>query len=144
MQDNTKASATKPTTKATKGSQTEIKDFDQPVMTAEQQQEQMRLYMENYNRNEVKIAGTVRAKFEGEAKPKIDKKTNEHILVDGVPQFWEPFRSVTISFDGGEVDINVDKKQFAELVEGTRYLFVGTKGLNYGRVTDKFHSITCI
>lgn len=120
------------------------KDFDVAPATVEDQHEQMRLFMESYNRNEVKIAGTVRSKYLGEPKPKVDKETKQQILIDGIPQFWEPFRSVSITFDGGELDIKLTKEQFEQVQEGVRYLFVGTKGLNYGQVTDKFHSITQI
>jgi len=120
------------------------KDFDSAPTTVEEQQEQMRLFMENYNRNEVRVAGTVRSKYLGEPKPKVDKETKQQILVDGMPQFWEPFRSVSITFDGGELDVKLTKEQFETVQEGTRYLFVGSKGLNYGQVTDKFHSITQI
>lgn len=120
---------------------TQEKDFDQAPQTVEQVQEQTRLYMERYNSNSVKISGTIREKYVSDSKPKIDKKTNEHIVVDGVPQFWEPFRSLTISFDGGEMQINVDKDMFDSSIVGKRYLFEGVKGMIYGKVQDRFHSM---
>jgi len=120
----------------------EVKDFDYVQRTIEEHNNAIRMYMERYNTNSVQIAGTVREKREGSAKPKIDKKTNEHILLDGVPQFWEPFLSVTVAFEGGEIDINLDRKMYEDAEVSSRYLFEGTKGLNYGRVQDKFHSMT--
>jgi len=119
-------------------------DFDKnpQLPSLEDEQSKMFAFMARYNTNMVSIAGTVRSKYQGEAKPKIDKTTNEHILVDDVPQFWDPFRSVTIAFDGGEMDINLDKEKWESIVEGQRYLFEGVKGLNYGKVQDKFHMIT--
>lgn len=119
----------------------EDKDFDKAPISVEDEHEKMRAFMARYNTNSVAIAGVVRSKFTSQAKPKIDKKTNEHITIDGTPQFWEPFRSVTIAFEGGEMDINLNEDMFDDVHEGERYIFQGNKGLNYGKVQDKFHNI---
>lgn len=117
------------------------KDFDIAPTSVEDEHERMRAFMARYNTNTVAIAGVVRSKFIGDSKPKIDKKTNDQIIVDGTPQFWEPFRSVTIAFEGGEMDINLSEDMFDNVQEGERYIFQGNKGLSYGRVQDKFHNI---
>lgn len=112
-------------------------------------EETMRKYMENYNRNEVRIAGTVRDIFLTEPKQKMKK-----VLVDGVEKkvpaldedgnetFYESSAYVTVSFDGGEMQLNLKSSLSAPLVIGRRYMFEGTKGLNYGSIQDKFHLIT--
>jgi len=116
-------------------------NFDTPK-DAQGMQEQMALYMEQYNKNVVQLAGKAVSTNVGEAKPKIDKKTNEPILVDGVPQFWEPFRSVEVIFEGGSMNVNLDAKNFEKISIGKRYLFDGIMGLNYGRVQPIFHTVT--
>ena len=119
----------------------QVQDYDVPK-DAQGMQEQMALYMEQYNRNVVELAGKVISKNEGEAKPKIDKKTGEPVVVDGIPQFWEPFRSCEVIFEGGSININLDAKNFDNVVVGKRYLFCGVMGLSFGRVQPVFHSIT--
>lgn len=116
---------------------------------AQPNQDDMRKYMENYNRNEVRIAGTVRDIFVTEPKQKMKKE-----VIDGVekkvpaldehgnPTFYESSAYVTVSFYGGEMQLNLKQSLSAPLVIGRRYMFEGTKGLNYGSIQDKFHSIT--
>ena len=120
---------------------TNDKNFDSP-QNANDMQEQMALYMENYNRNSVQLAGKVVSLSVGESKPKIDKKTNEQVMVDGVPQFWEPFRSAEVIFEGGSLNINLNADNYEKLSIGNRYLFDGIMGLNYGKVQPVFHTVT--
>ena len=121
------------------------KNFDEVPMTQEQYQEHMRKYMQRWNMNEVRLAGTVRSTFISEPKMKVDRKTNEPILgEDGQPTYWDSFRSVTVAFDGGEVSINLSKDIFETMVVGQRYLFEGVKGMSFGRVDDIYHSVTML
>ena len=124
--------------------QDEIIDYDTVP-----NEDSMRLYMENYNRNEVRVAGTVRDIFNTEPKMKMKKE-----VVDGVEKkvpkldeegketYYESSAYVTVSFDGGEMQLNLKASLSSSLVIGRRYMFEGTKGLNYGTVQDKFHAIT--
>lgn len=125
----------------------ENKDFDKEPQTAEEMQDQMRLYMNKYNTNSVSLAGDIRSVYVGESKQKMKKAedgtwsipaTNE----DGTPIMKEPYRSVTIAFNGGEMQIPLTAQMFEQVQVGKRYLFEGVKGLNYGEVQDIFHSIT--
>lgn len=123
----------------------EIQNYDEPEIT----QDSMRLYMENYNRNEVRIAGTVRDIFLTEPKLKMKKalvdgveKKVPKLDEDGKEMFYEGSAYVTVSFDGGEMQVNLSKTLSDSLVIGRRYMLDGTKGMNYGSVQDKFHSAT--
>jgi len=122
-------------------------DFDQSPQ--QDPQEAMRLYMQQYNMNEVKIAGDVRSVYVGEPKAKMKKETVNGELVktpvlneDGSPQYYDPFYSATVAFNGGEMNINIDKTMYEKITIGKRYLFEGVKGLNFGTVQDRFHSVT--
>lgn len=117
----------------------EVKDFSKQL-TLEDVQEQARLYIEKTTTNEVKIAGVVRGKNKSEPKPKIDKKTNEQVInSDGSPAFWSPYYYVTLAFEGGEIDINVELDTFEALDMGVRVLFYGVKGLRFGKIDDIFY-----
>lgn len=112
-------------------------------------QDDMRLYMENYNRNEVRVAGTVRDIFVTEPKQKMKKEVIDGVEKkvpklddDGQAMYYESSAYITVSFDGGEMQLNLKQSLSSDLIVGRRYLFEGTKGLNYGTVQDKFHSIT--
>ena len=117
-------------------------DFDKnPTESVESEQAKMLKFMKTYNANEVKLAGTVRSTYVSDPKQKFDKKTNEPILDEnGMPTYWEPYRSVTIAFEGGELQVNVQKDMFETMIVGQRYLFEGVKGLNFGKVEDVFHT----
>ena len=117
-------------------------NFDNSPQSSNDMQEQMALYMEQYNKNSVQLAGKVVSLQVGEAKPKLDKKTNEQVLVDGVPQFWEPFRSCEVIFEGGSLNINLNAENYEKMVIGNRFLFDGIMGLNYGKVQPVFHTVT--
>ena len=120
-------------------------DFDKEPQTVEEAQNQMIQFMKKYNRNEISLSGKVVSTHVGEAKQKFDKKTNEAVLDEnGMPAYWEPFRSVEIIFEGGSLNINLDKEHFENIVLGGRYLFEGIMGLNYGKVQPIFHSSTLI
>ena len=61
---------------------------------------------------------------------------------DGSPQYYDPFYSATVAFNGGEMNINIDKSMYEKITIGKRYLFEGVKGLNFGTVQDRFHTVT--
>ena len=132
---------------ADKKTKAEELDFDQAPQ--QDPQEAMRLYMQKWNLNEVKIAGDVRSVYVGEPKAKMKKETVHGELVktpvldeDGSPQYYDPFYSATVAFNGGEMNINLDKNMFEKITIGKRYLFEGVKGLNFGTVQDRFYSVT--
>jgi len=122
-------------------------NFDVAPQSATDMQEQMRNYMLKYNTNSVVIAGDVRSTYVGDAKPKMKKAedgtwTLPALDEQGNPIMKEPFRSITIAFNGGEMQIPLNADMFDKVQIGKRYLFEGVKGLNYGEVQDIFHSIT--
>jgi len=124
------------------------KDFDVAPRNANDMQEQMRLYMLKYNTNSVLIAGDVRSVYVGETKPKMKKNPDSGnwdipaLDENDIPIMREPFRSVTIAFNGGEMQIPLGSDMFEKVQVGKRYLFEGVKGINFGEVQDIFHTIT--
>lgn len=123
----------------------EIQDFGSVPLTIADVQEQTRIYIERISTNKVAIAGVIREKRVSEPKMKIDKKTNEIILgEDGLPQYWSPYYSVTIAFEGGELPLNVKSDWYESLEIGNRVLFEGCKGLSFGRIDDVFHKYTIL
>ena len=121
---------------ATKKETETVENFDSPRASASE----MMLFMKKYNRNEVLLAGTVTQLEVSQPAPKIDKKTNQQVLSeDGTPQFWEPFYTASISFEGGMTRLNLSHSVFALLVQGERYLFVGAMGNAFGKVQPVFH-----
>ena len=120
-------------------------DYDTKPLTVADIQEQTRIYMDRLNTNKVSIAGTIISKRVSDLKPKIDKKTVEHITnEDGSPAFWSPYYSVTIAFKGGETSINVLEAWYPLLEFGQDVLFEGRKGLSFGNISDVFHSYTIL
>jgi len=123
-------------------------DFDAPVQVNDSQ-DAMRQYMENYNRNEVRIAGTVRDVFFSTPREKMKKVVIDGIETkvpkvdeDGNVEYYDSKAYVTIAFDGGEMQVTLSKSLSESLIIGRRYLFEGVKGLEYGNIQDKFHSLT--
>lgn len=122
-----------------------IKDYDSKPLTIADVQEQTRIYIERICTNKVSLAGVVRGKNISEPKPKIDKKSGEHILGDdGSPAYWSPYHYVTIAFEGGELDVQVEAEWHMSLQMGNRVLFDGCKGLKFGKVADVFHTYTIL
>lgn len=120
-------------------------DYDTKPLTVADIQEQTRIYMERLNTNKVQIAGCVAGKRKSEPKPKIDKKTNEHILnEDGSPAFWSPYYYVVLAFQGGEMSVQVQDDWYEVLQVGQNVLFEGRKGLSFGDVRDVFHTFTIL
>lgn len=120
-------------------------DYDMKPLTVADVQEQTRIYMERMNTNVVKIAGTVTAKRKSEPRPKIDKKTNEHLLnEDGSPAFWSPYYYVALAFHGGEIDVQVQDDWYADINVGDNVLFTGRKGLRFGSINDVYHNFTIL
>jgi len=117
----------------------EIPDFDAKVPS----NNDIANYMAKYNKNEVLVAGTVINTKVGESKPKLDKEGNQ-VVQDGELQFWEPFRSVDIVFEGASMQINLDKENYSKITIGTRYLFGGRMGLQYGKVNAVFNSVMAV
>lgn len=122
----------------------ELKDFSKPL-TAQDVEEQMRIYMERLTTNTVRIAGVVRALNVSTPKQKFDKQTKEPVLNElGEPTFWDSYYYATIAFEGGELDIQIKDDWFHNLVLGNRVLFEGVKGLKFAKVQDIFHSYTVL
>ena len=128
----------------------EDKDFDKAPVSVEDQQEQMRLYMERYNTNSVSLAGDIRSKYEGEAKQKMKKGSDGEWNIpvfaeDGTtPVLKDPYLSLTIAFNGGEMQIKVNREMFDEAVMGKRYLFKGVKAMSFGSADDMFYSMVAL
>ena len=116
----------------------ELPNFDNPKASANE----MMLFMRKYNRNEINLAGTVTLLEVSNPSPKIDKKTNAPVLSeDGTPQFWDPFYTVSISFEGGMTRLNLSQLLFQKLKQGDRYLFKGSMGQSFGKVQPVFHDV---
>lgn len=123
---------------------TDLMDYDTKPLTQADVMEQTRLYMEKYNTNDVRIAGDIRSKYLGEAKQKMSRDAEGKYTIpvfsdDGSPVLKEPYRSVTIAFNGGEMSIAVSAEMFENVDIGKRYLFEGVKGVSFGSVQDIFH-----
>lgn len=119
----------------------DIKDFDKVPTSVADVEEITRKYMEKISKNEINLAGLVRAKNQSQPKPKVDKQTKEPIFnEDGSPSYWSSYFYVVLAFEGGELDVQVDEKWFNELQIGMRVLFIGAKGLKFGKIQDVFHS----
>ena len=94
-------------------------DFDKAFdlgVKSNDSQDAMRQYMENYNRNEVRIAGTVRDVFFSAPREKMKK-----VVVDGIEtkvrktdeegnvEYYDSKAYVTVAFDGGEMQVILTK-----------------------------------
>lgn len=120
-------------------------DFDSKPLTVADIQEETRRYLDRLRTNKIAIAGEIRSKRKSEPKPKIDKKTGEHILnEDGSPAFWSPYYYVVLAFQGGEISIQVQDDWFPFLDIGASVLFEGCKGLSFGNVADVYHNYTLL
>lgn len=121
-------------------------DFDKMPTMVDGMQEMMRKFMQRQNTNSVEIAGDARSTYLGDPKQKMTKgedgNWNVPVFDDaGQPVLKDPFRSVTIAFNGGEMSIPLNKEMFESISIGRRYLFIGVKGMNYGSVQDIFHDM---
>ena len=97
--------------------------------------------MAKYNTNEIKLAGTVVEMRVSEPRPKLDKNTKEPILDDnGQAEFWDPFYSVSIIFEGAELNVNVDKKLYERIELSKRYMFLGRMGMSFKKTQPIFSS----
>lgn len=122
-------------------SQTEVQDFDEPKLS----ETNPALYMDKYNKNEIKLAGKVIELEVSNPKPKIDKQTNQPVTgQDGQPEYWDPFYSAEIIFEGGSMRMNVSSEMHSKLTVGKRYQFDGMFGLGFGKIQPKFFSATLI
>lgn len=114
-------------------------------LTAQDIQEQMRLYMERLTTNSVRVAGVIRALNVSKPKQKFDKQTNEPLLDEGGnPIFWDSYYYATIAFEGGELDVQILVDWYDNLKLGSRVLFEGVKGIKFGKVHDIFHTYTVL
>lgn len=117
-----------------------ITDYDKVPTSVADVEEITRRYMEKISKNEIQLAGIVRAKNQSQPKQKFDKKTSEPIFNDdGSPAFWGSYFYVVLAFEGGELDVQIDEKWFNDLEIGKRVLFTGAKGLKFGKIQDVFH-----
>jgi len=99
--------------------------------------------MRKYNTNEIKLAGTVVELRESDPQPKIDKKTNAPVLDgNGQQEYWEPFYSVSIVFEGAELNVNMDKSLYEKMEVQRRYMFVGRMGTQFKKTQPVFYSAT--
>jgi len=99
--------------------------------------------MRKYNTNEIRLAGTVVELRESDPSPKIDKKTNAPVLdSNGQQEFWEPFYSVNIVFEGAELSVNVEKLLFEKMECSKRYMFIGRMGTQFRKTQPIFYSAT--
>ncbi|MDD2651736.1 MAG: hypothetical protein PHX44_01720 [Sulfurimonas sp.] len=123
----------------------QVKDLGSKPLTIADVQEQTRIYLERLNTNKILIAGKIKEKRVSEPRLKIDKKTGEVILdEDGKPQYWNPYYTVVIAFEGGEMSINV-KSDWHEMFDvGMRVLFEGSFGLSFGNISPVFHKYTIL
>lgn len=125
-------------------------DFDTKSLTIADIQEQTRIYMERMTTNKVLLAGAVRGKRVTEPKMKfkrgLDGKYTDEIVLDenGLPQYWSSKHYVALAFEGGEVDLLVEKEWYDGLNIGSRVLFEGAKGTKFGNVQDVYHSYTVL
>ena len=117
----------------------EIQNYDVVNMDGLDFSESMR----KYNTNDIRLAGTVVELRESDPQPKMDKKTNAPVLdSNGQPEFWEPFYSVGIIFEGAELNVNMDKALFEKMEMNRRYMFVGRMGTQFKKTQPIFYSAT--
>ena len=122
-------------------SQIEVQNFDEPKLS----ETNPALFMQKYNMNEIKLAGKVVDKEISDPKPKIDKKTNEHIIdATGTSEFWDPFYSVEIIFEGASMRLNLKKELYEKLTIGKRYQFEGMMGMEFKKTQPIFFLATLI
>lgn len=118
-----------------------IENYDEPAGSPND----MVIFMKKYNRNEIRLAGTVTLLEVSTPSQKFDKKTNQPILDDnGNPTYWEPFFTASISFEGGMTRINLSQKLFEPLQQSERYLFIGSMGQAFGKVQPVFHDVQAV
>lgn len=99
--------------------------------------------MAKYNTNDIKLAGTVTELRKSDPQAKIDKKTNAPVLdANGQQEYWEPFYSVGIIFEGAELNVNVDKTLFDKMELTKRYMFLGRMGTQFKKTQPIFYSAT--
>ena len=122
-------------------SQTDIQDYSAPKLS----ETNPALFMAKYNKNEIALAGKIIELSVSEAKPKIDKQTKEHTKdANGNLEFWDPFYSAEIIFEGGSLYMNISKEIYSKLEIGKRFLFEGMMGLEFKKVQPKFYNATLI
>ncbi|MFT7004264.1 MAG: hypothetical protein ACJAWW_001621 [Sulfurimonas sp.] len=119
-----------------------VENFDTPKVGSS---DDMMNFMKKYNRNEIKLAGTITLLEVSTPAQKLDKKTNQPALDDnGNPTYWDPFFTASISFEGGMTRVNLSQKLFEILQQGERYLFVGNMGNAFGKVQPVFYDVQSI
>ena len=128
-------------TKKDESSQTELKDLSKPKLSETNPAK----FMELYNKNDIELAGKVIDLSVSEMKPKIDKQTNQQSSdSNGNLEFWEPFYSCEIIFEGGSLKMNLSRDLYEQLEVGRRYLFSGMMGLEFKKVQPRFYNVILI
>lgn len=125
-------------------------DFDAKPLTISDIQEQTRIYMERMTTNKVLLAGAVRGRRVTEPKLKykrgLDGRYTDEMVLDenGFAQYWASKYYVSLAFEGGEIDLLVERDWYDNLNIGSRVLFEGAKGTKFGNVQDIYHSYTIL
>ncbi|MFA6195643.1 MAG: hypothetical protein WC656_03250 [Sulfurimonas sp.] len=124
-------------------------NFDTPVLTIADVQEQTRLYMEKTSRNVVEIAGLITGKRKTEPQPRMKKVDGKYtdiqeINEDGSPKFWDSRYYISLAFEGGEIDVSIIKEWDESLDIGTRILLSGRKGTKFGSIQDIYSKYTIL
>ena len=79
--------------------------------------------------NECKLAATVQETRQVQGKPIIDDETKEQkVDTNGVPQSYPDKYYASLTFDGGSIEVEIQKDQFDVLVPSKRYLCDGHIG----------------
>ncbi len=124
-------------------------NFDAPVLTIADVQEQTRLYMERISKNSIELAGIISGKRKTEPQPRMKRVDGKYTDIqevneDGSPKFWDSRFYITLAFEGGAIDVSITKEWDADLEIGTRILLSGRKGINFGTVQDIYSKYTIL
>ena len=99
------------------------------MANVQDQKNQAREYVKLTQTNEVRLAALVIMKDEQKGKQKVSRENLPMVDGAGEPICYPSRYNVKLSFQGGEMTIQVKPEQFATIQEGEMYLFKGRLGL---------------
>ena len=95
------------------------------ALALEAKEKDFELRLKQRETNEAKIAGTCAELIMVEGKPIIDKETKQQKEFNGELCFYPNRYSYRHSFDGGSIEISLNKEKYDSMIVGARYLAVG-------------------
>lgn len=104
-------------------------DFEAILQEAlEKQNAQFELKLKQREENLISLGCTIVDLIQIDGKPIMDKESGKQKEVNGEPAFYPNKYTCKISFNGGELETPISKKEFEALIRQERYLAKGRLG----------------